>query len=68
MRPKPQLVGVQYRIPQEVKDWLKSEAENHDRSINWLVIRVFSDAMKAAKGDAQAGESARASVQPPATS
>lgn len=65
--PKSQLVGVQFRIPPDVKEWLKREAGTQDRSANWLVIKVLSDAMNAGKGDAQAGESARASMQPPAT-
>lgn len=64
---KPQLIGRQYRIPTEVDSWLKSEAANQDRSINWLVIKVFSDAMKAAKGEAPTLGPVEASVQSPAT-
>ncbi len=64
---KSQLVGVQFRIPQEVKDWLHVEAKAQERSVNSQAIKVLRDAMTATKGEAPVIGPTEASMQTPAT-
>lgn len=38
------LVGVSYRIPGVVRNWINSSAAEQDRSANWLVIQILTQA------------------------
>jgi len=42
-------VAVQHRIPKDVKEWLAQQAREQDRSANWVVCKVLTEAMAAAK-------------------
>ena len=43
------LVAVQHRIPLAVKEWLAQQARTQERSANWLVCKLLTDAMVNAK-------------------
>jgi len=34
------------RLPAEVKDWAKQEADKQDRSVNSLVVQIMRQSMK----------------------
>lgn len=46
---KQPLVAVQHRIPVAVKEWLAQQARAQDRSANWLVCKVLTEAMEASQ-------------------
>lgn len=41
---KDSVVGVSYRIPARVREWLNTESAMQERSANWLVTKILSDA------------------------
>lgn len=54
-RPKKEeeTVGVSYRLPRSLRDWLNVEAEKQERSANWLVNKLIAQA-KERRGEANA--------------
>jgi predicted HicB family RNase H-like nuclease len=46
---KQPLVAVQHRIPVAVKEWLAQQARAQERSANWLVCKVLTEAMTASQ-------------------
>lgn len=40
---------IQVRTSVENKDWLKQEADAQERSVNWLINKMFTDARLAAE-------------------
>lgn len=43
-RRKEPLVGVSYRIPERIREWLNSESSTQERSANWLVTQILQKA------------------------
>lgn len=46
MSGKPNLKPLQVRIPDSVRNWLKSQARAEDRSINYVLNRLLEQAQK----------------------
>lgn len=47
-------VIVGFRVPKAVSEWLKQSAEREERSQNWIVNRLFREAMEAQEKGAAA--------------
>lgn len=44
-----QTAGFMVRLPMELKEWLKDKAEEHERSMNWMVVRMLENTRIAEK-------------------
>lgn len=40
---------IQVRTSKENRDWLKQVADAQERSVNWLINKMFNDARRAAQ-------------------
>lgn len=38
------MVGVSYRIPEVVRNWINTASAEQDRSANWLVVQILTQA------------------------
>lgn len=47
-------VQIQVRTSIENKDWLKQEADARERSVNWVIHKMFTDARLAAEAEKNA--------------
>lgn len=52
------MVGVSYRIPESVKAWINAAAAEQERSANWLVVNILSQACAKAQEQAKEGAAA----------
>ncbi len=43
-------VGVSYRIAPHLLAWLKDQSRQHDRSMNWVVNKIFENAKQQQQG------------------
>lgn len=48
-------VQIQVRTSLENKDWLKQEADSQERSVNWLINKMFTEARLMAEAKKSAG-------------
>jgi predicted HicB family RNase H-like nuclease len=46
MPSKQVLHPMQIRIPDSVRNWLKSQARSEERSMNWIINKVLEQAQK----------------------
>lgn len=42
-------VGVSYRVPERIRDWLNAESAEQERSANWLVTQILTKAYEESK-------------------
>ncbi|KAA9181990.1 MULTISPECIES: hypothetical protein [Delftia] len=51
-------VGVSYRVPERIRDWLNTESAEQERSANWLVTQILTQAYEESKSRHQQGAEA----------
>jgi predicted HicB family RNase H-like nuclease len=50
---------VKVRLPTHVHEWIKSQAKEQDRSMNWIVNKMLESALAAAEHSKTAMQGAR---------
>lgn len=48
-----QKIGFMVRMPESLKAWLQDKAEEHERSMNWMLVRMLENTRNAEEMERQ---------------